>query len=209
MSNYHAEPDIRRHRRGAFPIAGTLSSTVWHFWPLRAIAFTLVVAVVSPLALERTWLHAQESPRGSQAKRFARSVHVLIETSQSAYRIGEPIGVRVSLVNTSDQRIAFFSSGTQYDVDLIVAGSDGQRVKATGHKVPPAASSGAPAVLLAGQTVPWGWREGDWMYLSEWGYELREPGTYTIRGLPRLGFPGLEPDNRTVRSNAVTITLTP
>jgi hypothetical protein len=176
---------------------------------MRAIALTVILVAAGPLGLGAAELGAQESGAAGQAKRFAKDVHVLLEARQSGYRVGEPIAIRVSLVNTSDQRIAFFSSGTNYDVGLIVTGSDGQLVEATGHMPPPPATSGAPAVLLARQTAPWGWREDDWMYLSDWGYELPDPGTYTIRALPQLGFPGLVPDNRTVRSNALTITLTP
>jgi hypothetical protein len=158
------------------------------------------------LSLAAAVLHSQESPGPGQAKRYARDVHLLIETDRTIYRVGDTIRVRVSMVNTSDQRILFFADGTE--TELIVRAADGQVVKPGGQQMP-ASTSGMPAMLLPHQTAPWGWREDDWQYLSDWGFQLQTPGRYTIRGLPRLTYPGLEPDHETVRSNTVTITLTP
>jgi hypothetical protein len=172
--------------------------------PLGAL---LVALLLLPLAAEV--LAAQQAARRDKPQRRARDVHLLIDTERTTYRVGDSIRVRVSFVNTADHRIGFFPQGTHYDTELIVWGADGRVVKPTGQKAPPIATSGAPAMLLPHQTVPWGWADAEWLYLSDWGYQLRAPGRYTIRGLPRLGFPELEPDNKTVRSNTVTITLTP
>jgi hypothetical protein len=135
----------------------------------------------------------------------ARDVHLLIKTDRALYRVGDTIRVRVSMVNTSDQRILFFPGGGD-ETELIVWAADGHIV---GRGTPmPSSTSGMPALLLPYQTAPWGWREHGWQYLSDWGIQLRSPGRYTIRGLPRLTYPGLEPDHETVRSNTVTITIT-
>ena len=166
----------------------------------------LGVFLLLPLAAEA--LDAQEAAGRAEPKRYARDVHLQIETDRTTYRVNDSIRVRVWLVNTSDHRIAFFSGGVQYDAELIVSGSDGRRVKPTMYKRPPASTSGAPAVLLPRQTAAWGWTSDKWMPLAYWGYQLREPGQYTIRGLPRLTYPGLVPDHKTVRSNTVTITVT-
>jgi len=162
----------------------------------------LGVFLLLPLAAEA--LVAQQAPGHGKPQRRARDVHLLIETDRTIYRVGDTIRVRVSMINTSDQRILFFSAGD--DTELIVWAADGQVVKR--GKQMPASTSGMPAVLLPHQTAPWGWREDDWQYLSDWGIQLRTPGRYTIRGLPRLTYPGLEPDHETVRSNTVTITIT-
>jgi hypothetical protein len=168
----------------------------------------LVALLVLSLTLEV--LAAQESPRGRRLPPMrARDVHLLIDNERTAYRVGDTIRVRVSMVNTSDQRILYFPQGDQYDTEFIVRGPDGQVVKPTGQKAPPIATSGAPSLLLPHQRAPAQWAPDEWQHLSDWGYQLRTPGRYTIRGLPRLGGPELESDNRTVRSNSVTITLRP
>jgi hypothetical protein len=157
-----------------------------------------------PLAAEA--LVAQQVPEGRKPEPRARDVRLLIETDRTIYRVGDTIRVRVSMVNTSDQRILFYADGTE--TELIVRATDGQVVRPGGQQMP-ASTSGMPAQLLPHQTAPWGWREDDWQYLSDWGFQLRTPGRYTLRGLPRLSYPGLVPDHKTVRSNTVTITITP
>jgi hypothetical protein len=153
------------------------------------------------LVIPLTALDAQQDP---PVRPRARDVHLLIKTDRAVYRVGDTIRVHVSMVNTSAQRIPFFSDGN--DTELIVWAADGQIAQ---RGVPmPAATSAATAVLRPHEVAPWGWREGDWQYLSDWGIHLRSPGRYTIRGLPRLTYPRLEPDHKTVRSNTVVITIT-
>jgi hypothetical protein len=53
------------------------------------------------------------------------------------------------------------------------------------------------------------WTGREWLDVRHWGYDLRAPGRYTIRAMPRVAGPELEADNRTVRSNAVTVTIAP
>jgi hypothetical protein len=171
---------------------------------------TTLVGALWLLPLSAAKLDAQAvKERSTSAKRTARAVHLHIDTDRARYRVGDSIRVRVSFFNTSNERILFFPQGPAQDAELIVWGEDGQAVKPTGQKAPPVSTSGMPQGLDPHKRVPWGWKNDEWMYLSNWGYQLREPGRYTIRGLPRLGYPELEPDNRTVRSNTVTITITP
>jgi hypothetical protein len=51
-------------------------------------------------------------------------------------------------------------------------------------------------------------KEGEWLSLRDWGFDLQSPGHYTLLGVPDLANPHLTPDT-TVRSNKVTFTITP
>lgn len=52
----------------------------------------------------------------------------------------------------------------------------------------------------------WTWQ---WLPLSDWGYDLREPGTYTIEGMPAIFGPEVEEDWKSVRSNRAAVTIVP
>jgi hypothetical protein len=49
----------------------------------------------------------------------------------------------------------------------------------------------------------------EWVPLNYWGYDLREPGHYTIVGIPRIMGIEVVPDWKTVRSNKATFTIVP
>jgi hypothetical protein len=175
----------------------------------RSLMLSALPVAVLLLSVTATVLVGQHAPARQKEPSRARDVHLLIQTEQPTFRVGEPIRVRVSLVNTSERGIAFFPQGAEYDTQLIVTKSDGQVIRPDGPRAAPWAISGMPHVVRPHQTQPLGWRDGEWLLLAGWGYQLRTPGQYTIVGLPRLGYPDMEPDDTTVRSNTVTITIVP
>jgi hypothetical protein len=48
-----------------------------------------------------------------------------------------------------------------------------------------------------------------WRLLEDWGYELREPGEYSIVGLPQVGSEEMAPDDERVPSNTAAFRIIP
>ena len=106
VTNHCPQGDVRSHIRSMFSTTAAGWSPIWDSCVRRALAFTLILAAVEPLLPNSDEFDAPEQAGRGQTKRFAKDLHTLIETDQNAYRIGDRIALRVSLVNTSDQRIA-------------------------------------------------------------------------------------------------------
>lgn len=73
--------------------------------------------------------------------------------------------------------------------------ASGARVQA------PTSINGIATTLEAHQSVVWSWNKAEWFPLEAWGYELREPDTYTIHRIPQISGPWVVGDWKTVRSN--------
>lgn len=144
-------------------------------------------------------LGAQQAPPHS-----GRDVHMVIETSQSAYRASDTVRVLIAIKNVSSTPIGLTPSHHENDVKLIVATLDGQVVAPT-LSFGSAAVGGGEYVYLRPQES-WTWPSYP---LSDWGYDLHRAGTYTIVGIPLVAGYGVAPDLKTVRSNRVTFTITP
>jgi hypothetical protein len=138
-----------------------------------------------------------------------RDIHAVIETPRPAYHVGDTIRVRISLTNVSNDTIGFYPAPPWAQV-LLVLKRNGEVVQATTRPWGIAGSS-LSARLSPHETVVWGWdQKFEWNPLAAWGYHLREPGTYTIVGIPQVSAArGVVEDLTTVRSNVVTITVTP
>jgi hypothetical protein len=136
-----------------------------------------------------------------------RDIRATVETDRTTYHAGDPIRVRISLTNVSNRPITF-SPAPPWAVVRLVAARGGQAVQ-TNHKPWGDPGDGIATTLEAHQTVVWNRNNAEWFPLEAWGYELQEPGTYTIRGIPQISGPWVVGDWKTVRSNTATITITP
>lgn len=118
---------------------------------------------------------------------------VQLVTDKTAYRVGELVRVKLTIRNIS---------GTEYGV-LAVAPwvlSDLVVLDATGRKVPPSITPTHPG--FASRVSLWDLTPGksatseyytlggstlyEWSPIAFWGYELSQPGRYTITAAPEL-----------------------
>jgi hypothetical protein len=146
-----------------------------------------------------------------------KDVRAQIEVQRSSYRLRDTVRVRIALTNTSNLDI--------YRVPLAAADLVHLVITRNGKPVdPPALPAGnavaPPADGAAGPTadprLPWVTMKphvttlldrGRWLPLGTFGYRLREPGRYTIQGIPRIMGAPLFRDTTTVRSNTATFTI--
>ena len=115
-----------------------------------------------------------------------------IESNKTVYHIGEPIMLRVTLINISDQRIFFFPAAP-YSMDLDVIDGSGRPRVSSGRRGPwngelrlntipldPGQSAvtgyNDPRIHEAHVIAPW----REWEDLRDWGYDLTQVGNYTI-----------------------------
>jgi hypothetical protein len=161
-----------------------------------------------------TIVSAQQPTRHS-----ARDVRLRIETdqaaggvrdtTQAAYRTGDSIAVRLTLLNSSSQDLKIFPTGHTGLAKLVVYDASGHKVEPT---VSPARlfwSSGPPRILKPQAEMTVRGQKGEWLKLRDWGYDLRSSGKYTIVGIPLVGGPNVETDAKTVRSHEATFTIEP
>jgi hypothetical protein len=131
-----------------------------------------------------------------------------IELQRSKYRRGDSIDVRVTLINNTDRTIPLPGTQAPNLVDLQVSDAAGLKLK----------SSFKPGVFLMlsmqtlgpkGELTLYSAEGREWINLRDWGYDVREAGTYTIAGSPRMGEPKKQAEaSTTLASKEVTFTIT-
>ena len=118
-----------------------------------------------------------------------------IEADKSAYRLGEPIQLRLSLTNITRRTIYVVDDEPPYwNSDLQVFDADGKRLSPTrgrGRCICEGRTSTVP--LNPGKSVVYEYNDPysrgalrEWADLSRWGYELPKPGGYTLRAVARV-----------------------
>jgi hypothetical protein len=174
----------------------------------------LPIALVPMLASS---MCAQGNPWAGP-RHSAGDVALKIESKRTTYRVGDAIGVRLKLRNGSGIPADYVAGAARQLADLRVLDDKGQEVRRT--LLPEVFVGGnyisiAPEKHIRGYTrlnpqaeVLLRTKSGqDWIDLRAWGYDLQDPGIYTIVGLPTIRGPKLTPDS-TLRSNKVVITIT-
>jgi hypothetical protein len=138
-----------------------------------------------------------------------RYVRLRIETDRATYRAGDSIAVRVAFTNTARGPIRYVPIPPWYSSRLRVTDDRGRIVPLTSEPTAFSMISTIRATLPGGVTrvrkSPSG---GEWADLRRWGYSALRPGRYTIEGAPLINDLGVRADT-TLRSNRVTITITP
>jgi hypothetical protein len=151
---------------------------------------------------------AQESKEYRGPRYSARDVHLKIEVRQSAVRVGDSIDVRLTLHNTSGHLVKYMRGYATMNAQLRVFDAEGHRVKTTLMPAIILASNALDSLAPNGTRTLRNAKGEEWVNLREFAYDLREPGKYTIVGIPGAAGPRLSPDS-TARSNLVNITIKP
>jgi hypothetical protein len=173
-------------------------------WSINALVRRPVSCAALLLTFSSALLGAQQPPLSTRA----RDIRLTIETDRSIYHVGDSITVKVSLTNLSNSPVPVVPLPPWYIAHLIIT-TQGGRV------VTPVRSPGAGSVdmqarrLKPHETVVWSWTGQEWSSLRLWGYELNQPGHYSIVGVPQVTGPAVEPDYKSVRSNRINITVVP
>jgi hypothetical protein len=129
-----------------------------------------------------------------------------IQLSASNFRAGDPIPIRLTLVNQSPDSQYVASLPPQALVKLYVYNNSGDEVRPIPRTIntmimrpPRAVPPGGKLTLRS--------REGEWLDLRDWGYDIRVPGKYTITTSPRSA-DGLRTDVAGgTKSTDLTITI--
>jgi hypothetical protein len=164
----------------------------------RARPSVVVLSLLGMLPLA-TAPAAQQPPKPS-----AGDVHMIIEADRQMYRVTDTVKVRITLKNVSRSPVGWNPIHHENDVRLIVATEDGKVVKPVLSFGAAGFSWGQYVKLEPQESLTW-----PWFPLTDWGYALFFPSTYSIVGIPLVARYGVEPDRETVRSNQVTFTLVP
>lgn len=174
-------------------------------------------AALSPLFVQPVTTQGQGFP--------VRSGVILarIETNKSVYHVGEPIMLRLTLINKSGHEIFFFPSAPYAISNLEVFNARGKAVPSTGAQgeICPAGCGGHPYTIKLDPGKPviveyndrqshWALRE--WADIRHWGYDIRQAGNYTLIASPKLTALGVGVAEFTTssadKSNAVHVMIT-
>jgi hypothetical protein len=162
------------------------------------------------------------SAQDHEDDQVARKVRAQLEIKRTRASLGDTIRIRISLVNTSGRTVYYTPTLRQVELVKLVVKRDGKIIQpnmnpvrsmllsdAEPANVFPAKDGGRSSfrleVLEAHKTLPL--NNGDWLPLTEWGYQPQEPGRYSIRGIPQIKNEFGSADSVTVRSNLAGFTI--
>jgi hypothetical protein len=158
--------------------------------------------VATSLALASN-LTAQASARVS-----ASNVAVRIETDRPVYHTGDVVKVRMTVQNMSGHPVRMFDGPHTLTSGFRVLDANAEEVKRVPYSGPPT-GGGSFVNLRAGERKIFkGSGRHEWTNLRDWGYDLQAPGQYTLVGYLATFAKDARPDQRGVKSNEVTITIT-
>ena len=142
-----------------------------------------------------------------------------LESDKSVYHVGEPVMLRLTLINRTDQKV-FYGVAAPYELSALeVFTAEGKVLSRSvgpgpcsdceGRTVTAPLDPGKPVVVVYDRTGTGAFREV--AAVKDWGYVLRYPGTYTIiahLNVAAIGVSGPEfITSPTDKSNAVQITI--
>ncbi len=147
-----------------------------------------------------------------------------IESEKSVYLVGEPIMVRLTLINRSGRELFVWPSAPYAMSTLEVFNATGKPLRSTGSEgeICPAGCGGHPYTIKLSPRKPvvveyddryshWALRE--WADVRRWGYNIRQTGDYTLIASPKVvafgeGVPEFT-TSPTDKSNKVHIRISP
>ncbi len=150
---------------------------------------------------------ASNLPAQASTRLTASKVTVHLEADRPSYHSGQAIKVRLTLKNRSATPVRMLNGPTTTLAQIRVVDADGQEVRR--HRLQEMGMMGGPMLQLepGAQRVLKGPHRDEWLNLMDWGYDLQEPGRYTIVGLLGTFAPVGSSHERSIRSNEVAITI--
>lgn len=156
--------------------------------------------------------------RGSQGIAELHGVFSIhLEADKAAYAPGESVRLRVTITNIGSESYRIAVQPPSGLTELIVRDQNGAIVRSTGRYIAPWRTS-APEVAAGANFVPKYIPNGQgpgtqWEDITRWGYNLIDPGTYTIVAISKIiaykAVPGGSEAFTTnaLQSNVVQITI--
>jgi hypothetical protein len=122
----------------------------------------------------------------------AQAVSIRIESSERAYRAGEPIQLRIHATNNTSRTLTLTEVAPWHDMKLEIRDENGKMVE---PRLPPRALDwlsqpkfgtwpARATILLDGPANDL--TAVSWIDISMWGYTTLSPGHYRITAVPRL-----------------------
>jgi hypothetical protein len=149
--------------------------------------FLLFAALAFLLSPQLTIVFAAQAPvRGG-------IFSIRLESNKAVYRLGERIELRVTLRNNTAQPYAIIGAPPPYGLcDLLILNSRRQPLSSKGSQPYREISIGAwefppgksTVAVFSDPASKWSVRE--WADIKYWGYDLNQPGHYTIFALPTV-----------------------
>ncbi len=179
---------------------------------LRGLLRSLVcVALVLPLPARSTPL-SKASPARGNGPLVARIV-----SNKSIYHLGEPIKLKLTLTNESDEEL-WAGGAPPYGLTTLKifnaqgrplprTGKPGMICECGGHNWSWAFDPGKPVIIQFDDPESH-WALRVWADIRLWGYSIAQPGTYTLVVTPDMnGFSSADDDVPGQESNKVHITV--
>lgn len=179
------------------PIKGRLAT--WSGVGLLGVA----LLIIAPGLLRTPAVAGQVTP----TTRSGRDIVLVLRADKAAYRVGEVIRLEVALENRGPSDVLINVASPWHAGHLIIVDSRGNRVAQIRDADVSDYPSTRGVIIGAGKTLVLPWAGVVWNDLGRWGYQLLEPGTYKITGIPWVTGNSMTPDFTTVRSNVVTISI--
>lgn len=129
----------------------------------------------------------------------SKGLTLSISTTQSAYKVGESIGLLVTIRNVSEAPITTHRSGEYSEYQFLVRYDGGPYLSASKH----------PRIGFSGSTPPNTWLDGGSAYHTAFYafdslFDFTKPGTYTVTAVTRMTTQSRE-YYTTLTSNVLTI----
>jgi hypothetical protein len=150
-----------------------------------------------------------------------------LELQKPTYSLRDTARISITLVNASDGQVPYVPLGPSDMIHLVVKRNGKLLTENTGeggtagiqvpggvlapHHTLLQVNVGTLRVVRVGERTSAslvGHKIERWLPLTQFGYELDEPGHYTIEGVPQIGNRAHMVDTRSGRSNVVTFTIT-
>jgi hypothetical protein len=114
------------------------------------------------------------------------AAEVRIETQHATYSVGDSIDLRITMRSGADHGVRLPLGGIFFTVPLRVVDCEGHDLRKNVLLELMPFGNGPSWVVGPKQECTFQSKHGsEWINLREWGYDLREPGSYTILG-PRF-----------------------
>lgn len=115
----------------------------------------------------------------AEAQETRSGLQISLVSDRSAYKVGEPIKLRLSLTNASSQAIKIQPMPPLGVANLVVLDDHGNKVEPN-KGASMQFGSGPRLTVQPGERISVRGLKGELIDLMEWGYDLKDPGRYTI-----------------------------